>query len=117
MPAQWGVENGITSSEFLAIKPKDGINKYYLAEYLRSPFIAAQAIKAIGARMPRVSSDTFLDYIIPVPPPEVQKHIAKKLQMLNHEIELTNQEIHNKRQQIQNDIEAVILGQKKIGEI
>jgi restriction endonuclease S subunit len=117
IPSLHGISRGIASSEFIAIKSKEGINKFYLAEYLRSAIIAKQAEMAIGARMPRISTQMFLNLKIPLPSEDVQLKIIKELNAYHTKAESMISKISNTKSTIQQTIESVILGHKRIGEV
>ncbi|MBN1363792.1 MAG: restriction endonuclease subunit S [Syntrophaceae bacterium] len=116
-PAVHGLNSGVASSEFIAIKQKEEIDKMYLAEYLRSTIIAEQAKMAIGARMPRVSTNMFLDYKIPLPPFPIQQQIADSLEDFRKKGEIILQKIETNKNIYKQEIELIILGKKKIEDI
>lgn len=100
--------NIIVSSEFFVFSVKN-INELYFKYILSSSFIQSQIENHMkGARMPRISEDTFKSLLIPMPPIEVQNEIAHKIELLKNEIKSLNlQSDQNKDLAIQ-DFESEI---------
>jgi type I restriction enzyme S subunit len=113
-PNEFGVSHGVASSEFLPIKPRENILGKFLAQYLRSLSIEIQARQAIGARMPRISSEALLGFSIPLPSLEIQNQIIDKIEMTKMQIDDARRAAEKKSVEIKAEIEALILGIKKI---
>lgn len=114
VPSEYNLLNGAASSEFLAIKPKENILKDFLAHYLRSTAVEIQARQAIGARMPRISSETFLAFSITLPPIEIQRQIMQSVEEGRAEIIREREAAERKSREIEAEIEELILGTKQI---
>lgn len=78
---------GLCSTEFIALKPiKEKILPSVLRAMLVSEAIAKQLTRLqIGAALPRVSPSDFFRATIPLPPMNVQKEMAHKLETLKTE--------------------------------
>lgn len=113
-PQEEGLDRGVASSEFLAIKPNEKVLKEYLLEYLRSSLVAEQASQAIGARMPRVALETFLSFSIPVPDLAKQKAIVDQLKSLRDGITRERETARIIARETEVDTEAYLLGTKKV---
>lgn len=113
-PNEFGVSTGVASSEFLPIKPRENVLREFLAQYLRSLAIEIQARQAIGARMPRISPEALLGFLIPLPPLEIQKQILKKIGKIKVDIDKAREAAERKSLEIKAEIEALILGTKSI---
>jgi restriction endonuclease S subunit len=106
-------EEGIASSEFLCLRPKEMVDQAWLARYLRSSAVAEQAKVAIGARMPRISTDALLNIWVPLPPLSVQKKIIERVAAGREEIAREREAADRLTREINTEIEALILGTKK----
>lgn len=113
-PNEFGVSTGVASSEFLPIKPRENVLREFLAQYLRSLAIEIQARQAIGARMPRISPEALLGFLIPLPPLEIQKQILKKIGKIKVDIDKAREAAERKSLEIKAEIEALILGTKAL---
>ena len=113
-PIEYGLSNGVASSEFLTIKPRENILKDFLAHYLRSTAVEIQARQAIGARMPRISSESLVNFIIPLPPLNIQQNILYKVKETQVQVMQQIEIVERKSQEIKAEIEALILGTKQI---
>ncbi len=71
-------ETGIGTTELVPMLPASGkLDRVYLAHYLKSKaFVNWISNQTAGAKMPRVSMNTFWEHEIPLPPLSEQKHIA-----------------------------------------
>jgi type I restriction enzyme S subunit len=107
-------EEGIASSEFLSLRPKENVLQSWLSFLLRSTIIAEQAKVAIGARMPRISPDSLLDFVIPLPPLAVQKQIMKRVVAGCEEIAFECETIKQRKNDINTEVEELILGTKRL---
>lgn len=72
---------GYATSEMLPLYPnKEKIDRKYLTLFLRSKvFVSAISGKVSGTKMPRVVVKEFKEYLVPLPPLEVQRKIAETL--------------------------------------
>ena len=119
-PTQFGLDEGVASSEFVALKPKSMIRADFLHEVLRSSSVAQQAQRAIGARMPRVSIEDLLGFQIPLPPNDernnVQELTMQRVEESRAEIARESEAATRAAREAKVEIEALILGTKKIEE-
>jgi len=107
-------DEGIASSEFLSLRPKERVLQNWLALFLRSIVISEQAKVAIGARMPRISPDTLLNFVIPLPPHAIQQQIMARVAAGRAEIAREQESAERLSKEIIVDVEALILGEKRV---
>jgi hypothetical protein len=107
-------DQGIASSEFLSLRPKELVSQAWLTHYLRSSAVAEQAKIAIGARMPRILADALLNIWVPLPPLSVQKQIMERVAAGREEIAREREAADRLAHDINAEIEALILGIKKV---
>ncbi|TRZ69282.1 MAG: restriction endonuclease subunit S [Comamonadaceae bacterium] len=71
-------ETGLGTTELVPMLPATGkLDRVYLAHYLKSKtFVSWISSQTAGAKMPRVSMNTFWEHEIPLPPLVEQKRIA-----------------------------------------
>ncbi len=71
-------ETGLGTTELVPMLPASGrLDRVYLAHYLKSKtFVNWISSQTAGAKMPRVSMNTFWEHQIPLPPLPEQKRIA-----------------------------------------
>jgi type I restriction enzyme S subunit len=71
-------EIGLGTTELVPMLPNsDRLDRFYLAHYLKSKtFVSWISSQTAGAKMPRVSMNTFWKHEIPLPPLPEQKRIA-----------------------------------------
>jgi len=101
-------DNIIISSEFFVFSIKD-IDEQYFKYILSSSFIQNQIENHMkGARMPRISEDTFKNLKIPVPSLDTQINIVNYINNLKKNIESL------KEQSIKNKILALVEFEKEI---
>ncbi|MCX7101207.1 MAG: restriction endonuclease subunit S, partial [Methylobacter sp.] len=93
-------ETGLGTTELVPMLPASGkLDRVYLAHYLKSKtFVNWISSQTAGAKMPRVSMNTFWEHEIPLPPLAEQKRIAAILDKANslrrknqHAIQLADQ--------------------------
>ncbi len=83
---------GKCSTEIIPLLPKNGIDRAYLAYFLRSPQIVSQiTAKTAGSRMPRADMDFVLSLDIPLPPLLEQRRIVDILSRAEGIIHLRRQ--------------------------
>ena len=109
-PSKFGLSEGVASSEFLAIKNRDNVLIDFLEEYLRSKAVAIQAKQAIGARMPRISPASLLEFSIPIPPLDVQKEIMCRVEEGRSKIRQEQEAAAKIAEESERDVERMILG-------
>jgi restriction endonuclease S subunit len=114
VPSEYDLMNGIASSEFITLKPHATVLRDYLAQYLRSSAVEIQARQAIGARMPRISTDALLSFSIPLPPLNVQADIVLRVQIARKKIAKEREFIDRRTKELRSEVEAFILGTKKL---
>ena len=75
--------DGVCTSEIVPIELNGGINAEYVRLVLMSPyFLEYTASKGYGIKMPRVGTDDMKQSLIPLPPLNEQKRIAKRVEEL-----------------------------------
>ena len=107
-------DEGIASSEFLSFRPQEHVLQSWLSFLLRSVAVAEQAKMAIGARMPRISPDALLNFVIPLPPLSVQKQIMERVETGRAEIARERDAAESLAKAINAEVEALILGTKSL---
>lgn len=77
LPASFGVG----TSELIPLRPRDGLDREFLAFYLRSPeFLEFANANTRGANLPRISMAELWDHKVPVPPTLTeQRHIVARI--------------------------------------
>jgi type I restriction enzyme S subunit len=110
-------DQGIASSEFLSLRPQETASQAWLTHYLRSSAVAEQAKVAIGARMPRISTDALLNVWVPLPPLPVQRQIMERVAAGREEITREREAAERLTRDISAEIEALILGTKKLTDL
>lgn len=99
----------ICSSEFFVFDIKDGINTLYFKCVLASYIVQQQIADAMsGARMPRISEQTFINIQIPLPPLAIQNEIVEHISALRAEQKNLQQQTSNLRTQAQQQFEQTI---------
>lgn len=86
---------GFATSEILPLRPDHGrLIRDYLCSFLRSKnFVSYISSKVSGAKMPRVMMKEFRDYLIPLPPLDEQRRIAKTLDAAADLLRLRKQQL------------------------
>lgn len=110
VPVDFGLNEGVASSEFLMFKARPELDLHFLAEFLRSPIVADHAAQSIGGRMPRVSPATLLEIPIPLPPLETQRAIVSRLREGGRAIEAARMNLESDYKAAQVETENRILG-------
>jgi len=78
---------GVGTTELIVFLPKENLNKYYLAYFLRSGSVVAKIdASSYGAKMPRASSKFLRALDFPLPPLPEQQRIVSKLDLLFEKI-------------------------------
>lgn len=85
-------DNIVCSSELFVFRIKDSINTRFFEVVLGSDIVQEQiADLTSGARMPRITEEVFMNIQIPIPPLDIQKSLADKIDKITDEIkELRN---------------------------
>ena len=77
-------QSGICTSELVPLRPTEKLNRYFLANLLRTDFFVNFINeKVAGAKMPRVSMDTFRAFACILPPIELQNDFAAFVQQID----------------------------------
>ncbi|WP_368293084.1 restriction endonuclease subunit S [Dehalobacter sp. TBBPA1] len=86
---------GYATSEMLPLRPNPRLlSREYLTHYLRScVFVSHISEKVAGAKMPRVVTKEFKESLIPLPPLETQKQIAKTLDTVSELLSMRKQQL------------------------
>ena len=75
---------GICTSELVPLRPTEKLNRYFLANLLRTDFFVNFINeKVAGAKMPRVSMDIFRAFDCILPPIELQNNFASFIQQID----------------------------------
>lgn len=102
-------EEIICSSEFFVFDIKNNINSKYFLYVLASYIVQKQIIDAMsGARMPRISEETFRGIQIPLPPLNIQNEIVEHIDVLRKEQKDLQQKALTLRQQATQQFEQTI---------
>ena len=102
-------EEIICSSEFFVFDIKNNINSKYFLYVLASYIVQKQIIDAMsGARMPRISEETFRSIQIPLPPLNIQNEIVEHIDVLRKEQKDLQQKSLTLRQQATQQFEQTI---------
>lgn len=72
---------GVCSTDLIPIKPKAGIDRVFLALYLRSAEFATTAAGLARGELPRITSRRLGEIPIPVPPPSEQSAAVQLLEL------------------------------------
>ncbi len=108
---------GCSTTELVVLKPKDKLDKYFLASYLRSSNIVNFLNNdSMGAKMPRTNMKTFRNLEISFPPYETQQKTVSYLDEISQKIEKTKQ-IQKQKMQSLKALKASILDQAFKGEL
>ena len=97
-------DNIVCSSELFVFRIKDSINTRFFEVVLGSDIVQEQiADLTSGARMPRITEEVFLNIQIPIPPLDVQKNLADKIDKITDEIkELRNSALQKRTVALKN---------------
>ncbi|TLT08482.1 hypothetical protein FE243_00910 [Aliarcobacter thereius] len=108
---------GCATTELVVLKPKDKLDKYFLASYLRSSNIVNFLNNdSMGAKMPRTNMKTFRNLDIPLPPLKTQQKVVAYLDEISNKIEKIKQ-IQKEKMQSLKELKASILDKAFKGEL
>ncbi|WP_066355324.1 restriction endonuclease subunit S [Aliarcobacter skirrowii] len=108
---------GCATTELVVLKPKDKLDKYFLASYLRSSNIVSFLNNdSMGAKMPRTNMKTFRNLDIPLPPLKTQQKVVSYLDEISNKIEKIKQ-IQKEKMQSLKALKASILDKAFKGEL
>lgn len=108
---------GCSTTELVVLKPKDKLDKYFLASYLRSSNIVNFLNNdSMGAKMPRTNMKTFRNLEISFPPYETQQKVVAYLDEISSKMEKIKQ-IQKEKMQSLKALKASILDQAFKGEL
>ncbi|MGE4455520.1 MAG: restriction endonuclease subunit S [Arcobacteraceae bacterium] len=108
---------GCSTTELVVLKPKDKLDKYFLASYLRSSNIVNFLNNdSMGAKMPRTNMKTFRNLEIPLPPIQTQQKVVAYLDEISQKIEILKR-VQNDKMQSLKSLKASILDKAFRGEI
>ena len=81
-------KDGICTPEIIPFTCYGSIYKEYIVDFLKTPYVD-DYINSVtfGVKMPRVSTETMISLLIPLPPLAEQKRIVEKLEQLLGEID------------------------------
>lgn len=84
--------DGCSTTELVVLRPKEILNKYFLASYLRSPNIVNYLHNdSMGAKMPRTNMKTFRELKLALPPLPIQQKVVTYLDDISQKIEKIKQ--------------------------
>ena len=97
-------DNIVCSSELFVFRIKDSINTRFFEVVLGSDIVQEQiADLTSGARMPRITEEVFMNIQIPIPPLDIQKSLADKIDEITDEIkELRNSALQKRTVTLRN---------------
>ena len=97
-------DNIVCSSELFVFRIKDSINTRFFEVVLGSDIVQEQiADLTSGARMPRITEEVFMNIQIPIPPLDIQKSLADKIDKITDEIkELRNSSLQKRTVALRN---------------
>lgn len=97
-------DNIVCSSELFVFRIKDSINTRFFEVVLGSDIVQEQiADLTSGARMPRITEEVFMNIQIPIPPLDIQKSLADKIDKITDEIkELRNSALQKRTVALRN---------------
>lgn len=97
-------DNIVCSSELFVFRIKDSINTRFFEVVLGSDIVQEQiADLTSGARMPRITEEVFMNIQIPIPPLDIQKSLADKIDKITDEIkELRNSALQKRTVALKN---------------
>ncbi len=76
-------EDGICTPELVPFSVFTGLNPLFLCHMLKSAYVDNLVnSKTFGVKMPRVSTETMCNLILPIPPLEEQNRIVAKLEQI-----------------------------------
>lgn len=76
-------EDGICTPELIPFDVFGDINKQFIVYFLNSPYVDTEINRVTyGVKMPRVGTDTMVNFCVPLPPLAEQKRIVEKLDKL-----------------------------------
>ncbi|MEM5557449.1 restriction endonuclease subunit S [Aliarcobacter cryaerophilus] len=108
---------GCATTELVVLKPKDKLDKYFLASYLRSSNIVNFLNNdSMGAKMPRTNMKTFRNLDIPLPSLKAQQKVVSYLDEISNKIEKIKQ-IQKEKMQSLKELKASILDKAFKGEL
>ncbi|PRM88384.1 restriction endonuclease subunit S [Aliarcobacter cryaerophilus] len=108
---------GCATTELVVLKPKDKLDKYFLASYLRSSNIVSFLNNdSMGAKMPRTNMKTFRNLDIPLPPLQTQQKVVSYLDEISNKMEKIKQ-IQKEKMQSLKELKASILDKAFKGEL
>ena len=108
---------GCATTELVVLKPKDKLDKYFLASYLRSSNIVSFLNNdSMGAKMPRTNMKTFRNLDIPLPPLQNQQKVVAYLDEISNKMEKIKQ-IQKEKMQSLKELKASILDKAFKGEL
>lgn len=103
------ISDAICSSEFFVFNLRNEIDLRYFMSILQSYIVQEQISESSsGARMPRISKETFLNIKIPIPPLEIQKIISKKVEGMRYQERKLKEEANKDKQTILAQFENTI---------
>ena len=106
-------DNGICTPELVPFGMYGKIDNQYVIDFLKSPYVDIEINQlTYGVKMPRVGTETMLNFLIPLPPLSEQKRIVAKVEELMakiDELEKTEKELNALKKAFPADMKASLL--------
>lgn len=111
--AKLGIEAATNQACAVLTKFADGVDPDFIWVYLMSEYDGLREL-ASGNNQPNLNADIIANYPVPIPPWDVQKAMVQRVEIGRQAIAREREAAERKKQDIEADIEALILGIKAI---
>ena len=102
--------DGVCSTEFYVLDSFK-VSNNYLACFLRTSLIVSQTKRLMtGNTLPRLQTKDVESLLIPIPPPEIQKEIAERVEAIYHEAKILGEQGAAILKHAKTEVEKMILG-------
>jgi len=106
-------QDGICTPELIPFKMYGGIVNEYIVNYLKSPYVDQEINRVTyGVKMPRVGTETMVNFIVPLPPIAEQHRIVAKVDELMEkidELEKIENQLESLKEDFPGDMKAALL--------
>ena len=111
--AEGDVSEGICSTEFYVVRPKEGFEGLFLAHYLLSPLVLNQTKCAMaGSSLPRLPKHDFKEIEVPLVPNHIQREMVTEIRKRRALIKKRIQQATVSIDSAKTEIEKSILGEE-----